>query len=54
MTGIPLEPFIIFAMMGIGCWLDMRDADRAAAMQVALDRVHHGTSLKPYDWALEE
>jgi hypothetical protein len=54
MTGIPLEPFIIFGMLGIGAWLDKRDADRAARIQLALDRVHHGTELKPYDWELEE
>tara|TARA_B100000131_G_scaffold261181_1_gene257242 strand:+ start:1274 stop:1438 length:165 start_codon:yes stop_codon:yes gene_type:complete len=53
MTGIPLEPFIIFAFMGIGAILDRRDAEYAAQWQLVLDRTHHGTPLKPYDWELE-
>ena len=33
------EALIIFAFMGVGA---------------ILDRLHHGTPIKPYDWELEE
>ena len=54
MTGIPLEPFLIFALMAVGASLDRRDAAYAAEWQLILDRLHHGTPIKPYDWELEE
>ena len=53
MTGIPLEPFLIFGLMAVGVYLDRRDERQAGEMQLALDRVHHGTELKPYAWELE-
>jgi len=48
-----IEAIFIFGLMGAGVYLDRRDEQRAAEMQLALDRVHHGTELKPYDWELE-
>jgi hypothetical protein len=50
---IPLEPFLIFGLMAVGAILDRRDAEYAAQWQLVLDRTHHGTPLKPYDWELE-
>ena len=47
------EAILIFGLMGVGAYLDRREERRAAEMQLALDRVHHGTELKPYDWELE-
>ena len=47
------EGALIFGLLGLGSYLDRRDKQRAAEMQLALDRVHHGTELKPYDWELE-
>ncbi len=49
-----IEAIFIFGLMGAGVYLDRRDERRADEMQLALDRVHHGTELKPYDWELEE
>ena len=49
-----IEALIIFAFMGVGAFLDRRDAAYAAECQVILDRLHHGTPIKPYDWELEE
>jgi hypothetical protein len=40
-------------MLG-GALLDQRDARHAAKWQRELDRVHHGTPIKPYDWDLED
>ena len=54
MTGIPLEPFLIFSLMAVGAILDRRDAAYAAEGQLILERLHHGTPIKPYDWELEE
>jgi len=48
-----IELSIILSLMGAGSFMDRRDKRRAAEMQLALDRVHHGTELKPYDWELE-
>jgi hypothetical protein len=48
-----IEAFIIFACMGVGAILDRRDAAYAAEWQLILDRLHHGTPIKPYDWELE-
>ena len=48
-----IELSIILTLLGIGGFLDRRDERRASEMQLALDRVHHGTELKPYDWELE-
>lgn len=48
-----IEGAFILSLLGIGSFLDRRDERRAAEMQLALDRVHHGTELKPYDWELE-
>ena len=48
-----IEAIFIFGLMGAGVYLDRRDERRADEMQLALDRVHHGTELKPYDWELE-
>ncbi len=49
-----IEALIIFAFMGVGAILDRRDAAYAAEWQLILDRLHHGTPIKPYDWELEE
>ena len=53
MTGIPLEPFLIFALMFVSEIMERRDRAYAAQWQLILDRLHHGTELKPYDWELE-
>lgn len=53
MTGIPLEPFLIFALMFVGEIMERRDRAYAAQWQLILDRLHHGTPIKPYDWELE-
>ena len=48
-----IELSIILTLLGMGGFLDRRDNKRAAEMQLDLDKVHHGTELKPYDWQLE-
>jgi hypothetical protein len=49
-----IELFIILAFMTVGAIMDRRDAAYAAEWQLILDRLHHGTPIKPYDWELEE
>ena len=51
---IPLELFLIFALIFVGMIMDRRDRAYAAEWQLILDRLHHGTTIKPYDWKLEE
>jgi len=51
---IPLELFLIFALIFVGMIMDRRDRAYAAEWQLILDRLHHGTPIKPYDWELEE
>ena len=51
---IPLELFLIVALVFVGEYMDRRDRAYAAEWQLILDRLHHGTPLKPYDWELEE
>lgn len=54
LSDIPLfEAFILFGFVGIASYFDRRDARYAAQWQLVLDRTHHGTPLKPYDWELE-
>jgi hypothetical protein len=49
-----IELLIILSIFATAAVLDSRDERRVTEMQLALDRVHHGTELKPYDWKLEE
>ena len=51
---IPLEPFLLVGLMLIAGYMDRRDRAYAAEWQLILDRLHHGTTIKPYDWELEE
>jgi hypothetical protein len=53
MIAIPLELFIIFGFMAAGSYMDRRDAKQSTEWQLILDRLHHGTPIKPYDWELE-
>jgi hypothetical protein len=48
-----IELILILGLMAIGGFMDRRDAEYAAQWQIVLDRTHHGTPLKPYDWELE-
>jgi hypothetical protein len=50
---IPFELVLIFGLMIAGEIMDRRDRAYNAAWQLVLDRTHHGTELKPYDWELE-
>ena len=51
---IPLELFLLVGLMLLAGYMDRRDRAYAAEWQLILDRLHHGTTIKPYDWKLEE
>ena len=50
---IPFELLLIFGLMIAGEIMDRREQAQNAAWQLELDRTHHGTPLKPYNWELE-
>jgi hypothetical protein len=50
---IPLELFLLGGLMLVAAIMDRRDRAYAAEWQLILDRLHHGTEIKPYDWELE-
>ena len=50
---IPVEFFLILGLLFVGDFMDRRDRAYAAEWQLILDRLHHGTEIKPYDWELE-
>ena len=41
---IPLELFLVGGLMLVAAIMEW---------QLILDRLHHGTTIKPYDWELE-
>tara|TARA_R110002020_G_scaffold10708_7_gene40771 strand:+ start:480 stop:653 length:174 start_codon:yes stop_codon:yes gene_type:complete len=51
---IPLELFLVGGLMLVAAIMERRDRAYAAEWQLILDRLHHGTEIKPYDWELEE
>lgn len=51
---IPGELVIIGLCMLGGTVYERRDRKHAAYWQLELDRVHHGSPIKPYDWDLED
>jgi|TARA_R110000824_G_scaffold140835_3_gene307076 hypothetical protein len=50
---IPGEFVLILGLLFVGWVMDQRDRRYAAQWQLVLDRTHHGSPLKPYDWELE-
>ena len=50
---IPLELFLLVGLVFVGQYMDRRDRAYAAEWQLILDRLHHGTEIKPYDRELE-
>jgi hypothetical protein len=50
---IPLELFLLVGLMLVAAIMDRRDRAYASSWQLILDRLHHGTTIKPYDWELE-
>ena len=51
---IPVELFLVVGLLLVGGYMDRRDRAYAAQWQRILDRTHHGTEVKPYDWELED
>lgn len=49
-----VELILIFGLLAVGQIAERRERAYAAEWQLILDRLHHGTELKPYDWELEE
>jgi len=48
-----IELAIIGACWAIGAYLDSAEKAYNAEWQLVLDRTHHGSPIKPYDWELE-
>ena len=48
-----VELILIFGLLAISKVAERRERAYAAEWQLILDRLHHGTELKPYDWKLE-
>ena len=48
-----IELAIIGACWAIGAYLDSAEKAYNAKWQLVLDRTHHGSPIKPYDWELE-
>jgi len=48
-----IELAIIVFCWAIGGYLDSAEKAYNAEWQLVLDRTHHGSPIKPYDWELE-
>tara|TARA_R100000781_G_scaffold53757_2_gene35140 strand:+ start:982 stop:1134 length:153 start_codon:yes stop_codon:yes gene_type:complete len=48
-----IELAIIGACWAIGAYLESAEKAYNAEWQLVLDRTHHGSPIKPYDWELE-
>lgn len=48
-----IELVIIGGFWAIGAYLESTEKAYNAQWQLVLDRTHHGSPIKPYDWELE-